>query len=60
MKTSELIKALKAGGCYFVRHGGNHDLWYSPLNARLFSVPRHSAEMKTGTANKILREAGLK
>ncbi|WP_366806632.1 type II toxin-antitoxin system HicA family toxin [uncultured Dialister sp.] len=32
MKTSELIKILKSHGCVFVRSGGNHDMWYSPIH----------------------------
>ena len=31
MKTSQLTKLLKAAGCSIVRHGGNHDIWYSPI-----------------------------
>lgn len=32
MKTKELIKLLKASKqCYVVRHGANHDIWYSEI-----------------------------
>jgi len=61
LKTSELIKLLKEAGCLFVSHGGEHDFWYSPLTKKRIPVPRHlSKEIPTGTANKILKDAGLK
>lgn len=41
MKTSELIKILKSHGCVFVRSGGNHDMWYSPITNRQFPIGRH-------------------
>lgn len=59
MKTSELIKILKSHGCAFVRSGGNHDMWYSPATGCQFLVGRHAKEIKTGTANAILRQAGI-
>lgn len=59
MKTSELIKILKSHGCVFVRSGGNHDMWYSPIMNRQFPIGRHSKEVKTGTAKAILRQAGI-
>lgn len=61
MKTSELIKLLVASGCYIVRNGKRHDIWHSPKTGMDFTVPRHAAkELPTGTANNILRGAGLK
>ena len=46
-------------GCYFVRHGrGDHDIWFSPINDRNFTVDgkiniRH-------VANGIMKQAGIK
>ena len=61
MKISELIKILKKSGCYKVRSGGNHDIWYSPITEKLFQVPCHtSQEAGTGLANAMLKQAGLK
>ena len=61
MKTSELIKILKKNGCKLMRHGANHDKWYSPISDKSFILPRHgSKEVKTGTAQEILKDAGLK
>lgn len=43
-----------------IEHGKEHDKWYSPVTGRTFMVPRHSSkELATGTANSILKDAGL-
>ena len=61
MKTSELTKLLKEAGCLFLAHRGNHDYWYSPITKKKIPVPRHpSKEIPTGTAEQILKQAGLK
>ena len=61
MKISEMVKRLKKAGCYIVRAGTNHDIWYSPVTDKYFIVARHpSKELKSGTANSIMRDAGLK
>ena len=31
MKTNELLKLLKKNGCSLIRHGSNHDIWYSSV-----------------------------
>ena len=61
MKTSELTKLLKKHGCELIEHRGEHDWWYSPDTGNEFAVPRHqSKEIPTGTANRIMKDAGLK
>ena len=61
MKVSEIIKLLKKSKCELLEHGKKHDDWYSPITGKRFRVPRHpSKEIATGTANEILRDAGLK
>ena len=61
MKTSELIKKLKKIGCYIKVDGTNHDIWYTPKTGKTFLVWRHpSREIPPGTANSILKDAGLK
>lgn len=61
MKASELKKLLKAGGCRFLKEGGEHETWYSPRSGKKIRVPRHqSKEVPTGTAERILKDAGLK
>ena len=60
MKTSELIKMLKAHGCVLKHHGSNHDVWISQNN-NLIIIPRHSSkEIPKGTAESILKQAGIK
>ena len=61
MKYSELTKKLKKNGCLFKEYGTNHDIWYSPVTEKTFVVPRHKTqEVKTGIANAIMKQAGLK
>lgn len=61
MKTGELKKMLKKAGCYKVSEGGRHEKWYSPKTKKYVRVGRHdSQEVATGTANSILKDAGLK
>ena len=55
----KLVRAeLTAHGCTFVRHGkGDHDIWYSPISERHFTVDgkinsRH-------TANAIMKQSGI-
>ena len=49
---------LKEKGCTFVRHGrGDHDIWYSPLNKRNFTV---DGRIKSRyTANAIMKQSGI-
>jgi len=55
---ADLAKPLKANGCWFVRTGkGSHEIWYSPINGRTFTVPRSLASAPL--ANAILKQAGL-
>jgi len=44
MKHNHLIDRLKAAGCSVVRHGGKHDVWYSPITGRSRPVPRHGSK----------------
>ena len=60
MKTSELVKKLKAAGCEIVRNGGSHDIWRSPITGKEFTLWRHKKEMPTGTVDRILKDTGLK
>ncbi len=59
MRTKELLKILKKHGCYLLRHGSNHDIWYSPKTDCQFTVPRHKSEIKTGTLKNIKKDAGI-
>jgi predicted RNA binding protein YcfA (HicA-like mRNA interferase family) len=61
VKTSELVRKIKASGCRLVEHGREHDKWFSPVTGKFFRVSRHtSKEIANGTAYAILRDAGVK
>ena len=51
-------EVLKRYGCEFVRHGkGDHDIWYSPISKRYFTV---DGKIKSRhTANAILKQSGI-
>lgn len=54
----ELIAILTAAGCYLVRPGkGDHEVWFSPINNRHFTVD-HGTKSRH-TANESLKQAGL-
>ena len=55
MKTKDLILRLSDAGCILSRHGGSHDKWTNPKTGKLQFVPRHSGEVPTGLAIKILK-----
>lgn len=52
----ELVRLLKAAGCYHVREG-RHPIWYSPVSDQNFPVP--TGIKSRHTANAVLRQAGL-
>ena len=49
---------LKLNGCEFVRHGkGDHDIWYSPISGKNFTV---DSKIKSRfTANAIMKQSGI-
>lgn len=60
MKYSELEAELSAAGCFVVRKGGNHLIWYSPITDLKFPLGHHgSKEVPTGTMKKVRRQAGV-
>jgi len=59
VKYSELLKLFRQRGIIFIQHGKRHDLYYSPITHKKIPVPRHSAEIPTGTLNNILKDAGI-
>lgn len=61
MKYSELERKLSKAGCYLVREGKKHPIWKSPITNKEFQLSKHkSEEVKVGTLNSILKEAGIK
>ncbi|WP_194775448.1 type II toxin-antitoxin system HicA family toxin [Pararhodonellum marinum] len=61
MKYSELERKLKKNGCYQVEDEGRHPIWFSPITGKEFQTSHHkSQEVKKGTLNAILKDAGIK
>jgi hypothetical protein len=53
-----LVKLLRAAGCEFRRQAnGSHEIWYSPVSDRTFTVPRPTK--RRAMANSALKDAGL-
>ena len=60
MKPKELIKLLKDNGFQEISSNGSHRKLYNPTTKKTVIVPCHSKEMKVGTEQGILKQAGLK
>lgn len=57
MKTKQFVRGLKAAGCSLVRHGGGHDVWYSPITGKTRVIPRHdSQEVPTGLLKSLKKD----
>ena len=55
----ELKRVLLNHGCRFVRHGkGDHEIWFSPITDRSFTVD--AGTQNRFTANGTLKQAGIK
>ncbi len=60
MKKSELIRKLKAAGCYLDSERTRHESWFSPITNQHFTIPRHDAtEIPTGTLQSIKKQSGV-
>lgn len=57
MKHRDFIKKLKDNGWYFLRDGGNHDIYTDGVNQE--PIPRHR-EIKEPLVKKIIKKYGLK
>jgi mRNA interferase HicA len=57
MKQRDLVKLLKKNGWWFLRNGGNHDIYTNGKDVE--PIPRHK-EITETTAKAIIRKLGLK
>ena len=57
MKRADLIKLLKRNGWYFIRNGGNHDIYSN--GKRMEAIERHK-EIPEPLAKAIIKRNGLK
>lgn len=54
----QLKKLLTDAGCAFHRQGrGDHEIWYSPITGRYFTIDQGTKSRHT--ANETLKQAGL-
>lgn len=61
LRYSELEKMLRKAGCQINHEGGSHEIWYSPITGKQFTVSRHKTqEVPAGTLKSIKKAAGLK
>lgn len=60
MRTKEILKILKQNGFEIVSQNGSHIKLYNCETKRTVIVPNHSGDIKVGTLNSILKQAGLK
>ena len=57
--TKQVLKILSDNKCHFVRRGkGSHNVWYSPILNRHFTVVTKIENRHT--ANGTLKDAGIK
>ena len=60
MTSKEMIKHLQRNGFEFVRQNGSHITMRNPKDGTRVVVPYHNKDLKRGTEQRILKEAGLK
>ena len=56
----EMIKLLEKNGFKFVSANGSHRKYFNANANKIVIVPFHNKELKTGTEQSILKQAGLK
>lgn len=56
--TPQVKKLLRQHGCRLERQGkGDHEIWFSPISKRFFTVD--GAMKSRHTANAVLKQAGI-
>lgn len=60
MTSKEMIALLEKNGFVHVRSNGSHRFFENPVTRRTTTVPFHCKDLKKGTEQKILKDAGLK
>ena len=53
MKRRDLIKKIEQQGCYFLRHGSNHDIFINPYMNRQTAIPRHNGNKREFSSNDL-------
>lgn len=60
MTPKQMIKLLKENGFVEERQNGSHKFFVNPVTRKRTTVPCHSKDLKKGTEQQILKDAGLK
>ena len=62
MKVKEIITLMEKDGWFFKRQKGSHLIYKHQIKRGIVVIPNHGMndDLKRGTANSILRQAGLK
>ncbi|WP_303818160.1 type II toxin-antitoxin system HicA family toxin [Selenomonas ruminantium] len=60
MKPKDLLKILEADGWQVERVRGSHYILRHPTKPGRPVIPMHNKDMKPGTFNSILKQAGIK
>ena len=60
MTPRKMVKLLEENGFEFVSSNGSHRKYYNPQTGKTVIVPFHAQELKKGTEQSILKQAGLK
>ncbi len=60
MTPKEIIKVLEQNGFEYIRSNGSHRLYRNKTTNKSATVPYHNRELKRGTEQNILKQAGLK
>lgn len=60
MRVRELERILRDDGWYLVKQVGSHRQYKHSEKPGKVTVPNHSGDVDKGTANSILKQAGLK
>jgi predicted RNA binding protein YcfA (HicA-like mRNA interferase family) len=61
MKAKDLIKLRENDGWFQVRQSGSHRIFKHPAKTATIPIPEHGKkDLKIGTLNAILKQAGLK
>ena len=60
MRAKELESILLRDGWYLVKQVGSHRQYKHPEKPGKVTIPMHSGDVDKGTANSILKQAGLK
>lgn len=60
MRATELEKILLKDGWFFVKQVGSHKHYKHASKSGKVTIPFHRGDVDKGTANSILKQAGLK